>query len=79
MGEMTERERWAEVEARQFEKNADYLVECLPGWLANSPNADSFQKCAEITIRIDAWKQAARSLRQPYYMRLERESLERHP
>ena len=71
--DMTERERWAEVEAQQFDKSADYLEDCRTGWLGKEPGLEAYQKCAEITVRAQAWRDAATRLRQPYHIRLEME------
>lgn len=68
-----ERERWAEVEAQHFEKSADYLEELRAGWLSKGPSLEGYQKCAEITIRAQAWRDAATRLRQPKHIRLEME------
>ena len=72
MEDRTEREQWAEIEARQFEKNADALEECIAGWLKNPLHYSNTQKASEIAIRVETWRAAARALRQPYYIRVER-------
>ncbi len=73
-----DREQWAEQEAKQFEKSAEYLQECIAGWIKNGDKSgsDNFLKAAEIALKVQFYKDAARQLRQPYYMRLERESYE---
>ena len=68
----TEREEWAELEARQFEKNADALEKCIAGWLKNPLYYSNTQKAAEIAIRVETWRTAAHELRKPYYIRIER-------
>ena len=74
-----DREEWAEQEAKQFEKSAEYLQECIAGWIKNGDRSgsDNFLKSAEIALKVQFYKDAARQLRQPYYMRLECESYER--
>ena len=72
---MTEREKWAEVEARQFDKNADYLQECIAGWIKRGDRTDvtGFEMATRITIKVETWREAARAMRQPYLLRLELE------
>lgn len=71
-----DREEWAEQEARQFEKNAEYLQECIAGWIKNGDKSgsDNFLKAYEIALKVQFYKDAARQLRHPHYMRLENES-----
>lgn len=68
----TDREQWAEAEAVQFEKNAHALEECIEGWLKNPLWYENTRRASEIAIRVQTWREAARSLRQPYYARTER-------
>ena len=70
----TDREEWAESEATQFEKNATYIDDCIEGWLKNPKFHPNLQKAAEIAIKAETWREAARALRQPYYARIERHS-----
>ena len=71
----TEREQWAEMEAIQFEKSAQYIQDCIAGWLkaGDRTSPEGFMKCAEIAWKVQFYKDAARQLRQPYYIRLEME------
>ncbi len=68
----TEREEWAESEANQFDKNANAIEDCIEGWLKNPKFHPNLQKAAEIAIKVETWREAARSLRKPYYARIER-------
>lgn len=73
-----DREAWAEQEALQFEKSAEYLQKCIAGWIkmGDESGSDNFLKASEIALKVQFYKDAARQLRQPYYMRLEHESYE---
>lgn len=50
----SEREQWAEMEALQFEKSAQYIQDCIAGWLkaGDRTSPEGFMKCAEIGRKI---------------------------
>jgi hypothetical protein len=69
----TPREEWDEAHARQFEKNADHLLDLLPAWI----DRGDYAKAHEISLKIEFYREAARSMRQPKAIREERETLTR--
>ena len=73
-----DRERWAEMEARQFELNAEYLRdECLPGWLdklKGSWHPDIAKQIFEICLKMQNYEAMADQLRRPRYIRQEQDS-----
>lgn len=73
--ERTDREQWEERAALQFEKNAEYLQECIAGWIKRGDRTDAagFEMAARIAVKVETWREAARAMRQPYLMRLELE------
>lgn len=70
--EMTEHERWAEGEARQFDKTAEAIRASGERWRTMSPSAETMNMAQVCFLKADAWSDAARSLRQPYLVRLAR-------
>lgn len=71
--DMTERERWAEVEASQLDKTAKAIRESGERWRTMEPSAETMNMAQVCFLKAEAWSDAARSLRQPYFARLERE------
>ena len=71
--DQTEREQWAESEARQFDKNAVAIRESGNAWLARDLYPDNAFMAATCALKAQTWEDAARSLRQPYQIRIERE------
>lgn len=71
-----DREAWAEQEALKFEKSAEYLQGCISPWIKNGDESGSenFLKASEIALKVQFYRDAARQLRHPYYMRIEMES-----
>lgn len=67
----TEREKWDECHARQFEKNADYLRDLLSAWVLRG----EYSKAHEISLKIRFYEEAAQAMRQPKAIREEREQL----
>ncbi|EGF96792.1 Uncharacterised protein [Brevundimonas diminuta] len=70
---MTERERWAEGEARQFDKTAEAIRASGERWRTMSPSAEAMNMAQVCFLKAEAWSDAAMSLRKPYFARLERE------
>lgn len=71
MTDMTDRERWAEIEASQCEKVAAGMDGWVAGWLARPPHPENYRMAYEIALRAQVWRDVASSLRQPHYIRLE--------
>ena len=69
--DFTEREQWAETEARQFIKNAKALDECIHSWLTKPSHPDNYRMAMEIAIKAQGWRAAAEALRRPRIIRLE--------
>lgn len=72
---MNTQEEWAEREASQFDKIADSIAENIQGW-QKSCHPDSLHMATVCAIKSATWREAARSLRQPYRVRIEREGSE---
>lgn len=68
-----ERERWAEVEASQFDKTSAAIRESGERWRTMEPSAETMNMAQACFLKADAWADAARSLRQPYFARLEQD------
>lgn len=71
--DMTERERWADMEASQLDKTAKSFRESGERWRTMTPSAETMNMAQICFLKAEAWSNAARSLRQPYFIRLERE------
>ena len=71
--ERDEREQWAEMEARQFDKIADAIRRNAEQWRTMSPSAETMNMAQVCILKADTWAEAARSLRQPYAVRIERQ------
>ena len=67
-----ERERWAESEARQFDKIADAIGESADDWRAKDAHPSNMHMALVCSLKAEVWRDAARSLRQPYQIRIER-------
>jgi len=66
------REDWAEMEARQCEKNAAELDKGVAGWMIH-PNGDALYRASICAIKAETWREIARNLRQPRNCRVELE------
>ncbi len=71
--ERDEREQWAETEARQFDKIADAIRKSAEQWRTMSPSAETMNMAQVCILKADTWEEAARSLRQSYQVRIERQ------
>ena len=71
--ERDEREQWAETEARQFDKIADAIRKSAEQWRTMSPSAETMNMAQVCILKADTWAEAARSLRQSYQARIERQ------
>lgn len=74
--ERNERERWAEQQARQFDKTADALGKSADEWKAKDAHPSNMHMSLVCALKAETWREAARSLRQPYGVRIEREARE---
>lgn len=73
--ERNEREQWAETQACQFDKIADAIRKSAEQWRTMSPSAETMNMAQVCILKADTWAEAARSLRQPYQVRIERQEL----
>jgi len=71
-----ERECWAEVEALQFDKIAEAIAQSADDWKAKDAHPDNMHMAMVCALKAATWRDAARSLRQPYGIRIEREARE---
>lgn len=71
----TDRDRWAEVEARQCIKVAEALESNVAGWLAGGNHAESFHRAEICMIKATTWREMADSLRRPAAIGRERAEL----
>lgn len=71
-----EGEQWAETAARQFDKIAEELERFANEWWARPPHQDNAHMVTVCLLKAATWREAARSLRQPKALSLEREEYE---
>lgn len=69
---MTDQERWDELHAEQFEKIAADCDRMAREWAAKHC-IEGYQMAARILIQKEDYKRMAYSMRQPRYIREERE------
>jgi hypothetical protein len=69
----TDREQWAEIEAKQFDKFEEAQRQNARDYITRGLDETSTCMAHQCTIMADTWKIAAQQLRKPYYARLERE------
>jgi hypothetical protein len=69
---MSEREAWDELHAEQFEKIAAGCDQMAKDWAAKHC-IEGYQMAAQILIQKEAYRRMAYSMRQPRYVREERE------
>lgn len=74
-------ERWkiaeelAEQWASQCDRNAKEIQDCVEGWLKAPYSPENLTKASHVALTARVWKECARMLRQPRFMREEMESL----
>lgn len=73
IAERDEREQWSEIEACQFDKIADAIRKSAEQWRTMSPSAETMNMAQVCILKADTWAEAARSLRRPYQIRIERQ------
>ena len=72
MDERDVREQWSEAEAAQFDKIAAAIRKSGESWRTMEPSAETMNMAQVCFLKADTWAEAARSLRQPYQVRMER-------
>lgn len=75
--DLSPHESWAWTEAEFCDRmSQDYRGHLLDGWKKGGDCPNNSYMQAECLIRAECWEQMARNLRQPYYVRKEREAYE---
>lgn len=73
---LTEKEKWAEVQAKMFERRAESVEALLTDW-EKKKYPDAYVACLKITLKAEAYRELANELRRSYYLRVEQEAYEK--